>query len=42
MRTKSTIKKTLPSIGESTSTLGIIGTVLSITGLGFVVKRKRG
>ena len=35
-------KKTLPNTGESTSILGIIGTVLSITGLGFIVKRKRG
>ena len=39
---KNSDKKTLPNTGESTSTLGIIGTVLSITGLGFVVKRKRG
>ena len=35
-------KNTLPNTGESTSILGIIGTVLSITGLGFIVKRKRG
>ena len=35
-------KKTLPNTGESTSILGIIGSVLSITGLGFIVKRKRG
>ena len=39
---KNNDKKTLPNTGESTSTLGIIGTVLSITGLGFIVKRKRG
>ena len=39
---KNNNKKTLPNTGESTSTLGIIGTVLSITGLGFIVKRKRG
>ena len=39
---KNNDKKILPNTGESTSTLGIIGTVLSITGLGFVVKRKRG
>ena len=35
-------KKTLPNTGESTSILGIIGSVLSITGLGFIVKRKHG
>ncbi len=35
-------KKTLPNTGESRSTLGIIGTILSIAGLGFIVKRKRG
>ena len=35
-------KNTLPNTGESTSTLGFIGTVLSITGLGVRVKRKRG
>lgn len=35
-------KNTLPNTGESRSILGIIGTVLSITGLGFIVKRKRG
>ena len=39
---KNNNKKTLPNTGESTSILGIIGTVLSITGLGFIVKRKRG
>ena len=39
---KNNDKKTLPNTGESTSTLGIIGTILSITGLGFIVKRKRG
>ena len=39
---KNNDKKILPNTGESTSTLGIIGTVLSITGLGFIVKRKRG
>ena len=39
---KNNDKKTLPNTGESRSTLGIIGTVLSITGLGFIVKRKRG
>lgn len=39
---KNNDKKTLPNTGESTSILGIIGTVLSITGLGFIVKRKRG
>ena len=35
-------KNTLPNTGESTSILGFIGAVLSITGLGFIVKRKRG
>ena len=35
-------KNTLPNTGESTSILGFIGTVLSITSLGFIVKRKRG
>lgn len=35
-------KNTLPNTGESTSILGIIGTILSIAGLGFIVKRKRG
>ena len=35
-------KNTLPNTGESTSILDFIGTVLSITGLGFIVKRKRG
>lgn len=39
---KNNDKKTLPNTGESTSILGIIGTILSITGLGFIVKRKRG
>ena len=39
---KNNDKKTLPNTGESRSILGIIGTVLSITGLGFIVKRKRG
>lgn len=39
---KNNDKKTLPNTGESRSTLGIIGAVLSITGLGFIVKRKRG
>ncbi|WP_247930250.1 LPXTG cell wall anchor domain-containing protein [Streptococcus mitis] len=39
---KNNDKKTLPNTGESTSTLGIIGTILSIAGLGFIVKRKRG
>lgn len=39
---KNNDKKTLPNTGESTSILGIIGSVLSITGLGFIVKRKRG
>ena len=39
---KNNDKKTLPNTGESRSTLGIIGTVLSITGLGFIAKRKRG
>ena len=39
---KNNEKKILPNTGESTSILGIIGTVLSITGLGFIVKRKRG
>ena len=39
---KNNDKKTLPNTGESRSTLGIIGTVLSITGLGFIVKHKRG
>ena len=39
---KNNDKKILPNTGESTSILGIIGTVLSITGLGFIVKRKRG
>lgn len=39
---KNNDKKTLPSTGESTSILGIISSVLSITGLGFIVKRKRG
>lgn len=39
---KNNDKKTLPNTGESTSILGIFGTVLSITGLGFIVKRKRG
>ena len=39
---KNNDKKILPNTGESTSTLGIIGTILSITGLGFIVKRKRG
>ena len=39
---KNNNKKTLPNTGESTSILGIIGSVLSITGLGFIVKRKRG
>ena len=39
---KNNDKKTLPNTGESRSTLGIIGTVLSITVLGFIVKRKRG
>ena len=39
---KNNDKKTLPNTGESTSILGIIGTVLSITGLGFIIKRKRG
>ena len=35
-------KNTLPNTGESTSILGFIGAVLSIAGLGFIVKRKRG
>ena len=35
-------KNTLPNTGESTSILDFIGTALSITGLGFIVKRKRG
>ena len=35
-------KNTLPNTGESTSILGFIGTILSITGLAFIVKRKRG
>lgn len=39
---KNNDKKTLPNTGESTSILGIIGTILLITGLGFIVKRKRG
>ena len=39
---KNNDKKTLPNTGESTSTLGIIGTILSIAGLGFIVKHKRG
>ena len=39
---KNNDKKTLPSTGESRSIFGFIGTVLSITGLGFIVKRKRG
>lgn len=39
---KNNDKNTLPNTGESRSILGIIGTVLSITGLGFIVKRKRG
>ena len=39
---KNNDKNTLPNTGESTSILGFIGTVLSITGLGFIVKRKRG
>ena len=39
---KNNDKKTLPNTGESTSTLGIISTILSIAGLGFIVKRKRG
>ena len=39
---KNNDKKILPNTGESTSILGILGTVLSITGLGFIVKRKRG
>lgn len=39
---KNNDKKTLPNTGESTSILGIIGTILSITSLGFIVKRKRG
>ena len=39
---KNNDKKILPNTGESTSILDIIGTVLSITGLGFIVKRKRG
>ena len=39
---KNNDKKTLPNTGESTSILGIIGSVLSITGLGFIVKRKHG
>ena len=39
---KNNDKKTLPNTGESRSILGIIGTILSITGLGFIVKRKRG
>ena len=39
---KNNDKKTLPNTGESTSILGIIGSILSITGLGFIVKRKRG
>ena len=39
---KNNDKNTLPNTGESTSILGIIGTFLSITGLGFIVKRKRG
>ena len=39
---KNNDKKTLPNTGESTSILGIIGSVLSITVLGFIVKRKRG
>ena len=38
---KNNDKKTLPNTGESTSILGIIGSILSITGLGFIVKRKR-
>lgn len=38
---KNNDKKALPNTGESRSILGIIGTVLSITGLGFIVKRKR-
>lgn len=39
---KNNDKKTLPNTGESRSIFGIIGTILSITGLGFIVKRKRG
>ena len=39
---KNNDKKTLPNTGESTSILAIIGTILSITSLGFIVKRKRG
>ena len=39
---KNNDKKTLPNTGESTSILGIIGTILSITSLGFIVKRKHG
>lgn len=39
---KNNDKNTLPNTGESTSILGIIGTILSIAGLGFIVKRKRG
>lgn len=39
---KNNDKKTLPNTGESTSILGIIGTILLIAGLGFIVKRKRG
>jgi len=39
---KNNDKKALPNTGESRSTLGFIGTVLSITGLGVIVKRKRG
>jgi cell wall surface anchor signal protein len=35
-------KNTLPNTGESRSILGIIGTILSIAGLAFIVKRKRG
>lgn len=35
-------KNTLPNTGESTSILGFIGTILSITGLAFIVKRKHG
>ena len=39
---KNNDKNTLPNTGESTSILEIIGTILSIAGLGFIVKRKRG
>ena len=39
---KNNDKKILPNTGESTSILGILGTILSIAGLGFIVKRKRG